>query len=133
MASNLTSGPLPFSAYATHPPIHRVLPLLSSAGETPPLAASRRHLVVLPLDSDFVVPQATTALRGLLDRLKSGGQRGHVGVGLLSMLGFDSTCEHLQVRGGVGRGVGWGAGAGLEPCQCFCGGGECGPACLPPW
>jgi len=75
------------------------------AGEAPPLAAGRRRLLVLPLDSDFVLPQATAALRGLLDRLKSSGQREGVGVGLLSMLGFDSSCEHLEVGGVVGLGV----------------------------
>ena len=74
-------------------------PFTILVGEAPPLAATRDRLVVLPLDSDYVLPQATAALHGLLDRLKGAGQRDSVGVGLLSMLGFDSTCEHLEVGG----------------------------------
>jgi sucrose-phosphate synthase len=75
---------------------------LARGGETPPLAAGRHRLVVLPLDSDYVLPQATAALSALLERLRSEGQRGSVGVGLLSMLGFESTCEHLEAAG-IGR------------------------------
>lgn len=91
------------------------------AVDAPPLAAGRRRLVVVPLDSDFVLPQATAALRALLDRLRGGGLAEGVGVGMLSMLGFESTCEHLQVScRGRDRGWGWGWGARRRGARRFC-------------
>ena len=53
--------------------------------------------MVVPLDSDFAVPRATAAIRGLLRQLQAAGMQGAVGLGILSMLGFDSTCQHLKV------------------------------------
>ena len=58
----------------------------------------RKHFVVVPLDSDFALPQATSAVKALLQELRSAGLREDVGLGVLSMLGFDSTSDHMQVR-----------------------------------
>ena len=52
---------------------------------------------MVPLDSDFAVPRATATLKGLLRQLQAAGMQGAVGLGMLSMLGFDSTCQHLKV------------------------------------
>lgn len=60
----------------------------------------RRALVMVPLDSDYALPEATAAIKGLLEGLRAAGLREDVGVGLLSMLGFDSTSDHLKVRAG---------------------------------
>jgi hypothetical protein len=62
-----------------------------------PLGQSRRSLVLVPLDSDYVLPEATGAISALLEGLESRGQRNDVGLGLLSMLGFESTCQHMEV------------------------------------
>lgn len=74
------------------------------------MAQRRRRIVVLCLESDFVLPEVTAAAQRLLGELRGAGLRDDVGVGLLSMLGFDSTCEHMQARAG-GRGAG---------CTCSC-------------
>lgn len=63
----------------------------------PPTALKRRRMVVLHLDSDYALPEVTSAARALLDTLRAGGAQ-DVGLGLLSMLGFDSTHQHMEVR-----------------------------------
>ncbi|KAI3435641.1 hypothetical protein D9Q98_001699 [Chlorella vulgaris] len=68
------------------------------AGDVP-LGQSRRSLVLVPLDSDYVLPEATGAISALLEGLESRGQRNDVGLGLLSMLGFESTCQHMEAAG----------------------------------
>lgn len=65
------------------------------------MAQGRKRLVVVPLDSDYALPQATAAVVALLEGLEAAGLREDVGVGLLSMLGFESTCDHMKAR--VGR------------------------------
>ncbi|KAL4458202.1 hypothetical protein ABPG75_013067 [Micractinium tetrahymenae] len=67
-----------------------------------PKGERRKRVVVVCLDSDYALPQATAAVKELLRQLEAAGLRGDVGVGLLSMLGFDSTCEAMQA-GGVSR------------------------------
>ena len=69
----------------------------SPAGEQP-MGQRRKHFVVVSLDSDFALPQATTAVKALLQELCSAGLREDVGLGVLSMLGFESTSDHMQVR-----------------------------------
>lgn len=65
------------------------------------MAAGRRSLVVVPLDSDYALPQVAAAVKAVLEALQGAGLRDAVGLGLLSMLGFESTCEHLEVSGGT--------------------------------
>lgn len=64
-----------------------------------PRGERRKAMVVVPVDSDFALPQATSAVRAVLDQLEAGGVRQEVGVGLLSMLGFDSTCQAMEAAG----------------------------------
>lgn len=59
--------------------------------------------MVVPLDSDVAVPQVTAAVGELLRQLETAGLRDDVGVGLLSMLGFESTCNSMEVRGLAGH------------------------------
>lgn len=73
------------------------LPPPSCTSGDVPLGQSRRSLVLVPLDSDYVLPEATGAISALLEGLESRGQRNDVGLGLLSMLGFESTCQHMEV------------------------------------
>jgi hypothetical protein len=84
------------------------------------VAAGRRSLVVLPLDSDYALPQAAAAIKAVLGALRDAGLRDAVGLGLLSMLGFESTCEHLEV--GAHRGMGtppWPGLRAAEHCCCL--------------
>ena len=62
------------------------------------MAAQRKRMLVLPLDSDYAVPAAAAAARALLESVDAAGAGGDVGLGVLSMLGFDSTCEHMEAR-----------------------------------
>ena len=61
-----------------------------------PMGLRRERFVVLHLDADYCLPEFTAQLRAVVEQL-SGVE--HVGLGLLSMLGFDSTCSHLEEVG----------------------------------
>lgn len=74
-----------------------------TAGELP-RGERRRRLVAVALDSDFALPQVTAAVGELLRQLEAAGLRDDVGVGMLSMLGFESTCSCMQVRRWLGGG-----------------------------
>jgi sucrose-phosphate synthase len=64
------------------------------------LAALRKRFIVIPLDSDKVVSDVMFQLKQLISGLKMNGLSGDVGIGVLSMLGFDSTYDHI-VSGGI--------------------------------
>lgn len=56
----------------------------------------KKHFVAIPLDSDACVGQVARVLTALHSSLVSAGLDSSVGIGVLSMLGFDSTFDHLQ-------------------------------------
>ncbi len=64
------------------------------------IAATRKHFIVVPLDSDKVISEVTFQLKQVLSGLRAAGLSQDVGIGVLSMLGFDSTYDHI-VSGGV--------------------------------
>ncbi|PSC69593.1 Sucrose-phosphate synthase [Micractinium conductrix] len=68
-----------------------------------PKGEQRHALVAVAVDSDFALPQAVAAVQGLLSALTDAGLRNDVGVGMLSMLGFDSTCDAMKAAG-INRG-----------------------------
>lgn len=61
-------------------------------------AAGRKHFVVVPLDSDKVLDDVVSVLKDITTELKAAGLVDMVGVGILSMLGFDSTHDHFLDR-----------------------------------
>ena len=65
----------------------------------PPRAAGKTRLLVVPLDSDHGVPAAAAVLRRVQEQLGRGGSGGSVALGVLSMLGFESTRDHLAAAG----------------------------------
>ena len=64
-----------------------------------PRAAGKTRLLVVPLNSDFCVPEAAAVLRTIQEQLERDGLGGSVALGVLSMLGFESTREHLAAHG----------------------------------
>ncbi|KAH7619458.1 putative sucrose-phosphate synthase 1 [Nannochloris sp. 'desiccata'] len=64
------------------------------------VAATRKRLIVVPLDSDKVISDVVFQLRQLISGLNAAGLSSDVGIGVLSMLGFDSTYDHI-VSGGI--------------------------------
>lgn len=78
--------------------LHSLTPEELARTADQPLAAMRRHWVVLPLDSDHCVPEVAGTLSALRSALAGAGLGDAVGLGVLSMLGFDSTRSVLQVR-----------------------------------
>lgn len=67
-------------------------------------AAMRKRFIAVPLDSDKVVGDVVVLLSQLLKGLKDAGLDHEVGIGVLSMLGFDSTYEQM-LAGGVDVGA----------------------------
>jgi len=59
------------------------------------IAATRKRLIVVPLDSDKVISDVIFYLRQLISGLNAAGLSNEVGIGVLSMLGFDSTYDHI--------------------------------------
>ena len=85
--------------------LHSLSPEELASTSDQPNASLRSQWVVLTLDSDHCVPEVVAALKALRKSLEGAGDG--VGIGLLSMLGFDSTRSALQVgarrqRGGGG-------------------------------
>jgi hypothetical protein len=62
-------------------------------------AAGRRRLVAVNLDSGAAAPAAAAALRAAAAALTAAGVGDDVGLGVLSMLGFESTREALAAGG----------------------------------
>jgi hypothetical protein len=80
--------------------LHSLTPEELARTADQPSAALRRHWVVLALDSDHCLPEVVASLGALRDALAGAGEgmAEGVGVGVLSMLGFDSTRNALRVR-----------------------------------
>ena len=62
-------------------------------------AATKRKFIAVPLDSDKCVNDVAAFLNELVAALEKAGQSDDVGVGVLSMLGFDSTYDHILAAG----------------------------------
>lgn len=62
-------------------------------------ALSKRHFIVVPVDSDKLIGAAARALNSVCASLKVAGLGEEVGVGVLSMLGFDSIHDKLLSLG----------------------------------
>ncbi|GAB4822201.1 hypothetical protein N2152v2_009247 [Parachlorella kessleri] len=77
--------------------LHSLSPEELARTSDQPNASQRRQWVVLTLDSDQCVPEVVAALKALRKSLESAGDG--VGIGMLSMLGFDSTRSALQSAG----------------------------------
>jgi sucrose-phosphate synthase len=74
----------------------------ANRGENVPqdsIAATRKRLIVVPLDSDKVISDVIFQLRQLISGLNAAGLSSDVGIGVLSMLGFDSTYDHIASGG----------------------------------
>lgn len=110
-------SPLPSSAVAAGTPrktisglsaddmavLHSLTPEELARTAEQPVASLRTHWVVLPLDSDHTLPEVAGALGALRAALAAAGLEEAVGLGVLSMLGFDSTRNALEVGGGAGQ------------------------------
>ena len=64
-----------------------------------PRAAGKASLLVVPLDSNFCVPDAAAVLRAAQAQLERDGLGSSVALGVLSMLGFESTRDVLAAAG----------------------------------
>lgn len=64
--------------------------------DLPERVVSKKHFVVIQLDYDATVPEVAAYINELHGRLHSAGLATVVGIGVLSMLGFDSTYELLN-------------------------------------
>lgn len=59
----------------------------------------KEKYVVIPLDCDAFAEEVSSLIKQVLRKFKETRIDDIVGVGILSMLGFDSTCDHLTKNG----------------------------------